>query len=153
MDSLYARNQTLVGIWLPRKGRNIELVRQLRSEWRQVQIRRGRHAVRIEHVRSHTVPGNELADKLAERGLYLDEKDPIEGSEHPLRGGDGETYDARDRETGATARPPAARCGWTPASKGRRNPSFIPPHPQPFRTDSQRRRIDMCDVIVSVPTK
>ena len=76
MDSLFARNLTM-GVWLPRKGRNLALVKQLRAEWRQVQIRRGRHAVKIEHVRSHTgIPGNELADKLAERGLYLDEKDP-----------------------------------------------------------------------------
>ena len=76
VDSLYARNMTM-GVWLPKKGRNLELVKQLRAEWRQVQIRRGRHAVKIAHVRSHTgVPGNELADKLAEWGLYLDEKDP-----------------------------------------------------------------------------
>ena len=76
VDSLYARNLTM-GVWLPRKGRNLALVKQLRAEWRQVQIRRGRHAVKIAHVRSHTgVPGNELADKLAEWGLYLDEKDP-----------------------------------------------------------------------------
>ena len=41
------------------------------------QKRPARRAVKIEHVRSHTgVPGNELADKLAEWGLYLDEKDP-----------------------------------------------------------------------------
>ena len=31
VDSLYARNQTM-GIWLPRKGRNLELVKQLRAE-------------------------------------------------------------------------------------------------------------------------
>ena len=49
VDSLYARNLTLE-IWLPRKGKNIGLVKQLRQEWRQTQIRRGRHAVRIEHV-------------------------------------------------------------------------------------------------------
>ena len=66
-----------MGIWLPRKGHKLELVKQLRAEWRQTQIRRGRHAVKVEHVRSHTgVPGNELADKLAEHGLYLDKADP-----------------------------------------------------------------------------
>ena len=37
-----------------------------------MQALRGRHAVRIEHVRSHTaVPGNELADKLADAGRLL----------------------------------------------------------------------------------
>ena len=66
-----------MGIWLPRKGKNIGLVKQLRQEWRQTQIRRGRHAVRVEHVRSHTgVPGNELADRLADAGMQLDQDDP-----------------------------------------------------------------------------
>ena len=33
--------------------------------------------MRIEHVRSHTgVPGNELADRLADAGMQLDQDDP-----------------------------------------------------------------------------
>jgi len=31
VDSLYARNMTM-GVWLPKKGRNLELVKQLRAE-------------------------------------------------------------------------------------------------------------------------
>ena len=62
----------------------------IRQEWRQTQIRRGRHAVRIEHVRSHTgVPGNELADRLADAGMQLDQDDPDApyglDSEMPIR--------------------------------------------------------------------
>ena len=61
-----------MGIWLPR-GSNVGLVREVRAMWRRAQALRGRHAVRIEHVRSHTaVPGNELADKLADAGRLLD---------------------------------------------------------------------------------
>ena len=74
VDSLYARNLTM-GIWLPR-GENMSLVRETRGMWRKVQSMRGRHAVRIEHVRSHTaVPGNELADQLAEMGRQLKAED------------------------------------------------------------------------------
>ena len=66
MDSLYARNLTM-GIWLPRRNTNIELVREVREAWRRCSIRRGVGTVRIQHVRSHTgVPGNELADQLAD---------------------------------------------------------------------------------------
>ena len=71
VDSLYARNITM-GIWMPNKE-NVELARELRMAWRQTQLARGRGAVRIDHVRSHTgVPGNELADRLAEFGRLLD---------------------------------------------------------------------------------
>ena len=46
------------------------MIRNLRSLWKQVQIRRGRDTVRIRHVRSHIgVPGNELADKAADRAM------------------------------------------------------------------------------------
>ena len=66
VDSLYARNLTM-GIWLPRRNTNIELVREVREAWRRCSIRRGVGTVRIQHVRSHTgVPGNELADQLAD---------------------------------------------------------------------------------------
>ena len=65
------RNITM-GIWMPNKE-NVELARELRMAWRQTQLARGRGAVRIDHVRSHTgVPGNELADRLAEFGRLLD---------------------------------------------------------------------------------
>ena len=74
MDSLYARNLTM-GIWMPR-GENLSLVREVRGMWRKTQALRGRHAVRIEHVRSHTaVPGNELADQLADMGRQLKPED------------------------------------------------------------------------------
>ena len=60
-----------MGIWLPRRS-NIDLVREVRATWRRTQALRGRRAVRIEHVRSHTaVPGNELADKLADAGRLV----------------------------------------------------------------------------------
>ena len=56
-----------MGIWLPRRNTNIELVREVREAWRRCSIRRGVGTVRIQHVRSHTgVPGNELADQLAD---------------------------------------------------------------------------------------
>ena len=121
MDSLYARNLTL-GIWLPRKGKNIGLVKQLRQEWRQTQIRRGRHAVRIEHVRSHTgVPGNELADRLADAGMYLDRNDPNApyglGSKLPIRA----MMDAvakMGRETPHQDQPPSAAGAPLPTGGG-----------------------------------
>ena len=67
-DSLYAKNMT-TGTWMPKKGhRNSELIRNLRSLWRKVQRAR-QNKVRIVHVRSHTkIPGNELADWLADQG-------------------------------------------------------------------------------------
>ena len=69
-----------MGIWLPHKGKNISLVKEARAMWRRAQALRGRHAVRIEHVRSHTmVPGNELADRLAELGRSLGPLDPDVG--------------------------------------------------------------------------
>jgi len=67
-DSLYAMNMA-TGKWMPsRKHRNAKMVARLRREWRRVQQRRPGE-VRIQHVRSHIkVPGNELADWLADRG-------------------------------------------------------------------------------------
>ena len=62
---------------MPRRGTNGKLVRELRAAWRMAQITRGRRRVRIEHVRSHTsVPGNELADQLAEAGRTLGAYEP-----------------------------------------------------------------------------
>ena len=64
-DSLYAINMT-TGKWIPRNRRNREFVSTLRSMWRAVQRRRPRE-VTMQHVRSHVkIPGNELADWLAE---------------------------------------------------------------------------------------
>ena len=68
-DSLYALNMTR-GKWMPRaKGkRNAPLIERLRKLWRKIQRARPGE-VTLRHVRSHIqVPGNELADWLAERG-------------------------------------------------------------------------------------
>ena len=68
-DSLYAINMAR-GAWMPRrKGkRNAPLIARVRDLWSR--LRRERPgAVELRHVRSHTrVPGNELADFLAEAG-------------------------------------------------------------------------------------
>ena len=67
-DSLYARNMT-TGKWVPRrKHRNTAMIERLRREWRELQRQRP-HKIELVHVRSQTrVPGNEIADWLAERG-------------------------------------------------------------------------------------
>ena len=67
-DSLYAKNMA-TGKWMPKKKhRNSEQIRNIRSLWRKVQRAR-QNRVRIVHVRSHTkIPGNEIADWLADRG-------------------------------------------------------------------------------------
>ena len=57
------------GKWMPRTLRNKEMIEDLRALWRAVQRKRPRE-VRIHHVRSHIrVPGNEIADWLADRGV------------------------------------------------------------------------------------
>ena len=54
------------GAWLPRKQRCRIMVSHLRRVWRDLQRARPGE-VRLRHVRSHIkVPGNELADWLAE---------------------------------------------------------------------------------------
>ena len=58
------------GRWMPRKQgrRNAPLIAKLRALWRRVQRRRPGE-VELRHVRSHIrVPGNELADWLADQG-------------------------------------------------------------------------------------
>ena len=68
-DSLYARNITL-GIWRGKSKAHAEIARNMRATWLRVQVKRGRGAVQIHHVRSHIdVPGNELADKIADRAM------------------------------------------------------------------------------------
>ena len=69
------------GKWMPKKGhRNSELIRNLRSLWRKVQRAR-QNKVRIVHVRSHTkIPGNELADWLADQGANKSPTGDIERS-------------------------------------------------------------------------
>ena len=65
-DSLYARNVTL-GVWRGKRRKHAKMIRNLRTLWKQVQMKRGRDTVRILHVRSHIgVPGNELADRAAD---------------------------------------------------------------------------------------
>ena len=67
-DSLYTINMT-TGKWIPRTKRNREFVSTLRGMWRDVQRRRPRE-VTLQHVRSHIkIPGNELADWLADLRL------------------------------------------------------------------------------------
>ena len=66
-----------MGIWLPRRNTNIELVREVREAWRRCSIRRGVGTVWIQHVRSHTgVPGNELADQMADAAAREASEEP-----------------------------------------------------------------------------
>ena len=78
-DSLYALNMTR-GKWMPRaKGkRNAPLIERLRKLWRKIQRARPGE-VTLRHVRSHIqVPGNELADWLAERGALSQDPTPLD---------------------------------------------------------------------------
>ena len=79
-DSLYTMNMTM-GKWMPRRGlaghRNRDFITRLRALWRRVQRTRPRE-VEICHVRSHImVPGNELADWLADVGAKGDGGDDM----------------------------------------------------------------------------
>ena len=68
-DSLYSINMT-TGRWRPKKKANAELIEDLRCMWRHLQRTRP-NEVTLKHVRSHVqVPGNELADWLADHGRY-----------------------------------------------------------------------------------
>jgi ribonuclease HI len=71
-DSLYAINMT-TGKWMPKacknsESTNEELISTARHAWRTL-MRARPNEVQLTHVRSHTnIPGNEVADWLAERG-------------------------------------------------------------------------------------
>ena len=66
-----------MGVWRSHCKENEALVREVRQAYRETLARRGRGAVRIAHVRSHTaIPGNELADVLADAGMKLAEGAP-----------------------------------------------------------------------------
>ena len=66
-DSLYAINMT-TGKWKLRCKRNARLVDTIRTLWRRLQRERPRET-HLLHVRSHIkIPGNELADWLADMG-------------------------------------------------------------------------------------
>lgn len=66
-DSLYTINMS-TGKWMSRTKRNRGMVGLLRRTWRQLQRWRPGE-VTLRHVRSHVlVPGNELADWLADAG-------------------------------------------------------------------------------------
>ena len=120
-DSLYAMHMA-TGTWMPRnKGRrNASFVRRLRALWRQVQ-RKAPGTTRMQHVRSHTlVPGNELANWLADGGQHDDQTATVEETRHkaqqwlrlhPLP----RSHADRPR---ASARPPA----WSRADAHRRTP-------------------------------
>ena len=70
-DSLYAINMT-TGRWRPKCKRNTIMVGDMRCIWRKLQRLRP-HEVRLRHVRSHVkVPGNELADWLADLGRHFE---------------------------------------------------------------------------------
>ena len=67
-DSLYAKNMA-TGKWMPSKNhRNVPMIAKLRSEWRRAQAKRPGE-IHLYHVRSHIkIPGNEIADWLADKG-------------------------------------------------------------------------------------
>ena len=69
-DSLYAINMT-TGKWMPKREINQEIIWHARVTWQKLQDQRPRE-VDIVHVRSHTkVPGNEVADRLADIGAQM----------------------------------------------------------------------------------
>ena len=88
-DSLYAINMA-TGKWMPHKGRNKVIVAELRARWRRLQKQRPRE-VSLRHVRSHVqIPGNELADWLADKGAEGTLDDPA----RPLQSGQHVTQQA-----------------------------------------------------------
>ena len=79
-DSLYAINMT-PSKRRPKCTRNREIVARLRGVWRRLQRARPRE-VQLRHVWSHIkVPGNELADWLADNGRIFDTKGVTEATQ------------------------------------------------------------------------
>ena len=107
-DSLYAMHMT-TGKWMPRnKGRrNANMIVKLRGLWRRIQRTRP-GAVELAHVRSHTgVPGNEIADWLADKGTHDDRSATTAQTDHWIRQWlNQHTPPAGDATDGDSARPP-----------------------------------------------
>ena len=67
-DSQYAIHMT-TGKWLPKKRHSHAMIHALRHMYRRLQRERP-NEITLQHVRSHVlIPGNELADWLAETGV------------------------------------------------------------------------------------
>ena len=96
-DSQWSINMT-TGKWMPSKGhRNTRMVANLRALWRKV-LRARPGEVSLKHVRSHTnLPGNELADWLAEMAADDQEEVDITSAEQWL------THWLADRKRQGTA--------------------------------------------------
>ena len=71
-DSLYAINMT-TGKWMPKREINQEIIWHARVTWQKLQDQRPREVdIHVVNVRSHTkVPGNEVADRLADIGAQM----------------------------------------------------------------------------------
>jgi len=70
-DSQYTINMT-TGKWMPKKNhRNTTIIAALRALWRRI-LRARPGELTLKHVRSHTkLPGNDVADWLADMGTGL----------------------------------------------------------------------------------
>ena len=124
-DSLYAMNMT-TGTWMPRakNRRNACLVRRMRILWRQVQ-RKAPGATNIAHVRSHTgVPGNEIADWMADQGQHSDDSISIP---------DASRWAVRWLDQRPPPRPSAPRTRDPAAARTPHAPQAMPRPPPPQR--------------------
>ena len=103
----------LTGHWMPRrKGkRNAPLISTIRGMWRRLQRRRPGEAT-LRHVRSHIkVPGNELADWLAERGKLTQRADMLQPAIEHMRAWLREHRDTTHEDAGNSA-PAGGRGPW-----------------------------------------
>ena len=108
-DSLYAMHMA-TGHWMPRrKGkRNAPLITTIRHMWRRLQRRRPGE-VELRHVRSHiAVPGNELADWLAEQGKRTQRADMLQPAIQHMRTWLRQRGITTNAEARSSARPPGA---------------------------------------------
>ena len=124
-DSLYAMNMT-TGTWMPRakNRRNACLARRMRILWRQVQ-RKAPGATNIAHVRSHTgVPGNEIADWMADQGQHSDDSISIP---------DASRWAVRWLDQRPPPRPSAPRTRDPAAARTPHAPQAMPRPPPPQR--------------------